>query len=690
MRDFLLEIGTEEMPARLLSSILEDLREKAQELLREARLSYREIKTFGTPRRLVLLVKGLAEKQERLVREVKGPARRVAFDEEGKPTKAALGFARSQGVKVEDLVVRLVGDTEYVYAVKEEEGRPTPEVLRELCPRLITSLSFPRSMRWGDKKISFIRPIRWLLALYGEEVIPFELDGLKAGNVTRGHRFLSSAPVTVPSPEAYFQLMAENFVVVDPEERKKLILSQLEELAAREGGKVEADPELLEEVANLVEYATAFCGSFSPEFLRLPEAVLVTTMKEHQRYFPLRDKEGKLLPRFLAVHSSSPAHTEGIRKGNERVLKARLADASFFYREDLARPLADRVEGLKRVVYLEDLGTLYDKTLRLQELVAYLGNELGVDDATRKILARAAYLAKADLLTHMVYEFPELQGVMGREYALASGEDPAVAEALYEQYLPRFAGDALPQTMPGRILGLADKVDNLVGCFGLGLIPTGSQDPYALRRQALGIIHIITSASLSLSLSRLWEKAYQAYRGRLRLGLEEVLGSLRDFFAQRLRALWGEKIRAEVIEAVLAVGFDDLNRAFLKTQALAAFCQDPAFPLLHTAYLRAVNILKGNLPEEKPDPSLFVHPAEQELYDTLVGLEEEVAPDLKRGDYFAVLQKLTRLHDPVARFFDGVLVMDENPALRANRLALLAWIVRLVREVGDISCIPVT
>ncbi|MGO0123047.1 glycine--tRNA ligase subunit beta [Desulfothermobacter acidiphilus] len=688
MPDFLLEIGTEEIPARLLRSALTELQTKAGEWLSSLRLTYRRVQTYGTPRRLVLLVQELAERQEELVQEVKGPACAVAFDAEGKPTKAALGFARSQGVRVEDLVVRPVGETDYVFAVRVEEGRPTLEVLRDFGPRLITSLSFPRSMRWGDKKIAFIRPIRWLLALYGEQVVPLEIDGLRADRLTRGHRFLSSGELVVATPDAYFGLLREHYVVLDPEERKKSILSQLEKLAEQEGGETQADPELLEEVANLVEYATAFCGSFDPVFLQLPEAVLVTTMREHQRYFPLRDRQGKLLPRFLAVHSSSPGSTDSIKKGNERVLKARLADAAFFYREDQARPLADRVEGLKRVGFMEGLGTLYDKTLRLRELAAYLAQELGVDEGTARLLDRAAYLAKADLLTHMVYEFPELQGIMGREYALASGEDPVVAEAIYEQYLPRFAGDELPHTQAGRILSLADKTDNLVGCFGLGLIPTGSQDPYALRRQALGVIRTIISAPLSLSLERLWERAYRAYGGKLPRSLDEVLNSLRDFFAQRLRVLWGEKIRAEVIEAVLAVGFDDLDRACRRVQALAAFCSDPAFPLLHTAYQRAVNILKGDLSQEKPDPSLFIHSVEQELYDTLATLEEEVQRMVAQGDYFAALQQLSRLHQPLDCFFVGVLVMDENPAIRANRLALLAWVVRLVRLIGDISCIP--
>ncbi|MEW6171752.1 MAG: glycine--tRNA ligase subunit beta [Bacillota bacterium] len=690
MNDFLLEIGTEEIPARFLPGALAELSEKAAAIFSDARLGFGAMETYGTPRRLVLFVKNVPEKQEPLLQEVKGPARQAAFDASGKPTKAAAGFARSQGVDVAELVVRKAGKAEYVFAVKQEKGKPAKEVLADLCPRLIAGLNFPKPMRWGDSELRFIRPIRWLTALYGNAVVDFTIDGLASGRESRGHRFLAAGPVTIEETGEYFSRMAESFVMADPAERRRIVKAQTEVLAAGEKGLVPADDELLDEVVNLVEYPTAFCGGFPEEYLGIPEAVLVTAMRAHQRYFPVYGADGRLLPRFIAVHNSAPEHTATIRAGNEAVLRARLADAAFFYREDLATPLAGRIQGLKKVVYREELGTLYDKTLRLGMLVKYLGTALEISPEDMDAVSRAAHLSKGDLLTNMVYEFPELQGVMGREYALRDGEPEAVAEALYEQYLPRFAGDALPQTVSGRLLSVADKVDNLVGCFGLGLIPTGSQDPYALRRQALGLCHIILDGALHLSLSDMILQACREYGGhRLKRDTGEILDELMEFFRQRLRGLFSERgILPEVTEAVLSAGFDDVETAWRRAQAVTDFRDGPLFGDLHTAYTRAAN-LSRQAPEREPDTACFVDPAEGRLYQAVLRLREETAADVKNHFYGRVLEKLSTLREPVDLFFDAVLVMDEDPRLRENRLALLRAVAGLVRRVADLSKIPV-
>lgn len=689
VQDFLLEIGTEEIPARFLPSTLAELREKAVSLLNEARLPHGPVRSYGTPRRLVLLVEQVASKQETAVEEIKGPPLSAAYDASGQPTKAALGFARSQGVPVEKLVVRQVGKTAYLFAVKEKPGREATVVLAELCPRLIRSLSFQKPMRWGDKELRFVRPIRWLVALYGDTVVAFSLDGLESGRVSQGHRFLSAGPVCIANPAEYFPRLEAARVIVDPAVRQRLISEQIERLAAAEGGVVPPDAELLEEVVNLVEHPTAFCGTFPEKYLELPRAVLVTVMREHQRFFPVCDRDGRLLPRFIAVHNSAPEHTAIIRRGNEQVLRARLADAAFFYREDLATPLADRIEGLKKVVYQEELGTLYDKTERLCALVAHLAGAAGLGHDDRAALFRAAYLAKADLLTNMVYEFPELQGVMGQEYARKNGEPEAVAVALYEQYLPRFAGDSLPETLPGRLLSIADKLDNLVGCFGLGLIPTGSQDPYALRRQALGICQIIIAGKLHLSFRAMVDLAYQEYGGKLKNEPAQVFAELAEFFKQRLRGIFGERgIAPEVTEAVLSVGIDDLYAAYLRAAALHEFRRDRRFSDLYTAYTRAAN-LPRTAPAREPDPAHFTDPAERELYAAVQALREKIKPKLATHNYRSALEELCALRPPVDIFFDAVLVMDENPVLRENRLALLRAVADLVRGIADLAKISI-
>ncbi|MGQ9712728.1 MAG: glycine--tRNA ligase subunit beta [Desulfotomaculales bacterium] len=684
-KDFLLEIGTEEIPARYLPGALEELAAVAEQLLAEVRLLFEDIRTYGTPRRLALRVFGLAARQTPLILEVKGPPCKAAFDAEGRPTRAAEGFARNQGVRVEDLVVRKVGDTDYVFAVKEEPGRATTEMLQELGPRIITSLSFPKFMRWGDYDLKFIRPIRWLVALYGEDVVSFALAGVRADRYTYGHRFLRSGPHALTEPGTYVDTLRAAFVLVNPAERRSEVWRQVQEAAQAAGGTVLPDEELLDEVANLLEYPTAFCGRFPAAYLELPPPVLVTPMREHQRFFPVYGADGKLLPLFIGVHNGTAEHIDTIRAGNEKVLRARLADARFFYEEDLKEPLAAKAEKLKKIVFLEELGSLYDKTERLEALASYLAGVLALDPADAQRAARAARLCKADLVTSMVYEFPELEGVMGREYALRGGEDPLVAQAIYEHYLPRGAGDELPATAAGRVLSLAEKADNLVGCFGLGIVPTGSQDPYALRRHALGMCRLLLEADIFLQTPDLFRRAYGLYGGRLKLGEEEVVSRLGEFVAQRLRGLFVERgLAADVVEAVLAAGAGDVRDAWERGRALAVFRTTPAFEDVHTAFTRAHNLAK-NAPDGEVDPALFEDPAESELLNVYREVAARVKPLLAARRYAEALPLMAALRRPVDRFFDAVLVMSEDRALRHNRLSQLRQVAGLVKKVADFS-----
>ncbi|TEB15387.1 Glycine--tRNA ligase beta subunit [Pelotomaculum sp. FP] len=690
-QDYLLEIGVEEMPARFLESALAELKDNAAALFQEQRLSYKRLAAYGTPRRITLYVEGLAIHQQSLEMEVKGPAVKVAYKSDGSPTRAAEGFARSQGVAVGDLLKKPVGHVEYVFAVKREPGRPALDVLPQAGVSLISGLHFPKPMRWGDLDVRFARPIRWIVSLFGPDIVEFEFAGLKAGRTTRGHRFLTREAVTLVSPQEYFEKMRSNYVLVDPAERKQAIWQQVQEQARAAGGRVEEDEELLSEVNNLVEYPTALVGEFSREYLGLPREVLVTPMREHQRYFPVLGPDGALLPKFIAVRNGKSEHLDIVRAGNEKVLRARLADANFFYQEDLKTALADKVPALKKVVFQETLGTIYDKVVRFGELAGALAVAMGAEEKELKDTLRAAYLAKADLVTNMVFEFTELQGIMGREYAERSGEEQSVATAIYEHYLPRFAGDQLPATLPGKILSIADKIDNIVGCFAIGIQPSGSQDPYALRRQALGISHILLEGDFALSLEKLVETAYRGYEGkvRLKLGLTDVKEEVAEFFKQRLRGIFSDKgYSYDTIEAVLAAGFDNFSDTLLRLQALHSFRQNQAFGNLLTAFIRANNLSK-NAGTRAIDPSLLEDASEKGLYESLLDIKQKVYDAQMKQDYQAVLAAIATMQEPLESFFNSVMVMVEDEKVRANRLALLAGLAALVKQVADLGKIVI-
>lgn len=684
----LLEIGLEELPAGFIDAALEQMRTKAEADLSRLRLSHDGIDTYGTPRRLAVLVRGVSKRQDDLVKEMKGPSKSVAFAEDGTPTRAAEGFARGQGVDVGALEVRDTEQGPYVYAVTREEGLSATDVLTGWLPGFVSGLQFPKSMRWGEGTLRFARPVRWLVALFGAKVLPFELGGVTAGRSSVGHRFLVPQAVELREADEYVERMRESRVLVDGEERRALVGRLVDDAAEAAGGRVVDDGSLVAEVAHLIEYPAAVVGAFDDEYLALPDDVLITPMREHQRYFPVANETGKLLPRFVAVSNGPRPDEDLVRRGYEKVLTARLDDARFFYDEDRKQSLRDKIKSLQDVVFQQRLGTLYDKTERIRHLAATLGAELRVDEEQLRAAREGARLAKADLVTLMVQEFPELQGVMGREYAKSSGEDAAVAEVIYEHYLPRYAGDRLPQTDAGRIVSIADKVDTIVGCFGVGLIPTGSQDPYALRRQALGVVRTILDAGLPLHMGTLFEHAYDGFSVNLD-DREQTLAQVQEFFLQRVRGvLLEEGIRHDVADAVLAADGNRLASVAARAQALQRFSEHAEFDALLTAYERVAN-LAGHARDDRVDSSLFEEDAEAALYDAVKADADRLPGLLKDGRYEDALRLLAGLRPAVDTLFADVMVMAEDEAIRYNRLALLKETLALFDAVARFDLVVV-
>lgn len=679
-KDLLLEIGTEEVPAHAMPGILKQLKENAEKALTELRLEYDSVRTLGTPRRTALLVSGLAERQPDVESERRGPSIALAFDADGNPSKAAQGFARGQKIDPKDLVQK----DGYVYAVVHEAGKGTEEILGTLLPDLVNGLNFPNNMRWGDLDYKFIRPLRWLVALYDEKVIEFTVADIKSGRNSRGHRFLGSEDFAFSKAAAYEQECEAQFVIVDQEKRRQLILAQIEEVAKANGGKAEINEDLLEEVIYLVEYPTALCGKFEDKYLKLPPEAVITPMRDHQRYFPVKTADGKLLPLFITIRNGGKEYLETVQHGNERVLRARLADAQFFFDEDRKKSLEQHREKLKTVVFQEGLGTVYDKTERLVQLAEQVAEMLQVSAGEKEKAVRAAKLSKADLVTGMVCEFTELQGIMGREYALLDGEAAEVAQAVDEHYKPRFAGDSEPQTTTGRIISIVDKVDNLVATFSRGLIPTGSQDPFALRRQALGLVNLLITAKAHVSLSAL------AAADMKLLGIDDtekqagLQNSLADFIRLRLKNVLGEAaIRYDVVDAVLA-DVDDVYTTYQRAQALAKAMEQDMTKAIQ-AFCRVGNLAKKTA-GGTVDEQLFADDAERELYKAYTAAAAAVKKQIEaEQDYSAVISSLAELADPINKFFDSVLVMDKDEKIKDNRLALLKSIDTLIAQAADFS-----
>lgn len=686
-KDLVFEIGTEEMPAAAVDIGIKQLKESALKLLDENRLTFKKIETMGTPRRLVLLVSKLDEAQSELVREVKGPAMKVAYDQKGEPTAAATGFARGQGVNVKELVAKKVSQGEYVYAVVKEKGLPAPKVLEKLLSRLLLTVNFPKTMRWNNGEVQFVRPIRWILAVFGNTTIEFALGRLKSGNLTMGHRFLAANPIKVKSSEDYPQAMRTGKVLVDHTKRADQIRKQAEKIANDVGGQVVINPHTFDEVVQLVEYPHVISGSFSKDYIKLPRDVLVTSMESHQRYFPIENKQGKLLPYFIVVHNGDHKHKELIQRGHERVLRARLADAKFFFEEDQKESLDKKVEKLKGVVFQEKLGTVFAKTQRVEELVTATGKQLLVKKDVLDNARKAAYLSKADLVTEMVAEFPTLQGVMGREYALLSGENKNVAQAVNEHYLPRSAGDSLPRSPEGKILSIADKIDTITGCFSAGLLPTGSEDPYALRRQAQGIINIILESRFDFDLTLIITRSMDLYtKAGLKLRPRgTTYPELHSFFKARLRGHFlNEGFRHDVIDSVLAGGISYPSDILDRIEVITKLRETSEMEDTIVPFTRCNNLAQMELDTE-PNKSLFQQQEEKQLLDSIHEADSSVTEAVAKKDYATAIQILSSLRPAVDAFFDEVLVMVEDDRIKKNRLMLLNQCVELFLKVADFS-----
>ena len=681
MANLLYEIGTEEMPAQYMPGILKEYQELAGKKLAEARIPFSTVKVYGTPRRMAFLAEGVAEKQEDSNVESKGPSLKIAFDKDGNATRAAQGFARGQGVDVKDLVQK----DGYVYAVKHLAGKKTEELLPAILDDILHSLNFPKTMRWADYDFGFVRPFRWMVALLDDKVIPVEANDVKSGREARGHRFLSNHLITIPDAAAYEKTMEDNFVMVDVDKRRETIRKQIEDLAVAEGGKAAISPDLLEEVTFLVEYPTALCGHIDDKYLRLPDCAIITPMRDHQRYFPMFDKDGKLMPKFITVRNGGKEHLDIVTHGNERLLRARLDDAVFFFDNDRKKSLAQHREGLHEVAFQHGLGNMYDKTERLQKLCDELLKATGLE-ADAKAVERAALLSKADLVTGMVTEFTELQGTMGKEYALLDNEGEKVAQAIGEQYMPRFAGDELPQSNEGRILAVADKLDNIVATFSRGMAPTGSQDPYALRRQALGILNIVADGDVHFPLRDVLAETLK----NLPVEVENearLLDEVADFFAQRAKNMLLDKgVRYDVVDAVLAApGLDDLADIFVRADALSAYLETEKAADSIQAFTRVENISKNNVVEAPVDAALFQDAAEKALYEAVKKVAAASAPLAADRKYADLLAANDELAAPVNAFFDAVMVMDKEEKVKNNRLALLNQVKKQVNQVADLS-----
>lgn len=680
-KDLLFEIGAEEIPAGFMPNILGQLKQLAETKLNDAHLPFESIATYGTPRRLALIVKGLADTSPEISERHKGPSASIAYDADGNPTKAAIGFARGKGLDVADLVV----EDGYIYAETKTAGVPAKDIVTDMLPQLITGLNFPKSMHWGNLDAKFVRPVRWLVALLDEDVIPVEFATVKSGNVTRGHRFLGADEITIKNAASYVDTLKENFVMVDQDARRELISKQLHDIAASKNASIVWDDDLLEEINYLVEWPTALCGGFEESYLALPDAAIITPMKDHQRYFPLVDQDGKLLPMFLTVRNGSDHSIEVVQAGNERVLRARLDDAKFFFNEDRKKPLIDRQDGLTKIVFQEGLGNLADKTERLLTLGRVFSEECELHEDARVVLERATELAKTDLTTGMVTEFTELQGVMGKEYALLDGESPEVAEAIFEQYLPRFAGDVLPQTEAGKVLSIIDKIDNIVATFSRGLIPTGSQDPYALRRQTIGILNILLNSEWNISLRPIIVESMN-FLNVPTDKQDELLGQVEEFITLRLKNIFLDReVPHHVIDLLLSNNELSVADAEGLVKALLANRIDENVELVQ-AFTRMYNLVK-DVTYTSVDESLLKEEAERALYEMATKASEASIDAWDKNDYDAVVAVPATLVPAINTFFEDVMVMDKDEAIKANRLQLVRLAYSVMAIIGDISAL---
>ncbi len=686
-RELLFEIGAEEIPAGFLARALDELKTLAEARFLAARLTHGELRTLGTPRRIALVVDGLSDRQPDVEELVLGPPKRVAFDAAGKPTKAGEAFAAKNGVAVDKLEISATDKGEYIAARRQEKGRATHELLPAMLGEILRAIPWKKSMRWGANDETFARPVHWIVALYGGERVPVTFAGVESANRTRGHRFMSPAEIEVTGAADWQDKLKLAFVIADGRTRRTMIEAELARLAKESGAAVRPDAALLDEVTNLVEYPVGVCGSFDEGFLEIPPEVIVSAMRAHQRYFAMESAGGKLANRFCTIAGTVTRDVSRVRAGNERVLRARLSDAQFFFAEDRKVALADRAKKLDGVVFQAKLGSIGEKVTRLGKVAAGLADLLGAQAKLDPAhIARAATLCKADLVSHMVGEFPDLQGVMGRAYALLQGEEPAVANAILEHYLPKGAGAEVPASDLGAVLAIADRIDTIVGCFGVGLVPSGSADPYALRRAAIGIVAIIMQRGWKLSLREVVRLSLLAYGDKLpAMGTQKLDEAVRDFVKTRLRGviLDARKLPGDVVDAVLEAGADDVIDADKRAVALGRMRARADFEPLGVAFKRVANILKGAGATSAPDPVVFVADAEKGLWTAYENVHARVEDKAAAADYDGALADLATLKTPVDQFFDGVMVMDKDEKLKQNRLSLLGTVNALFLRIAD-------
>ncbi|MFZ7110507.1 MAG: glycine--tRNA ligase subunit beta [Desulfatiglandales bacterium] len=685
--ELLFEIGTEEIPADYQNDALREFLRLAETYLRENRIDFGQgLETYGTPRRLVLIGRNIADRQEDTVQEFTGPPKNAAYDQEGNPTKAAIGFAKKQGLSVEELDILPTPRGEYLYVKRRIPGRPTREILSEILPRLLADLPWPKSMRWGSLNFPFVRPVHWILALFGGEVVPFETAGVVSGNHTRGHRFMSPDAVEVKGLQDYLDKIRSKYVIIDPEERAKAVNEATVAAAATVSGTPMEDPELLTNVTNMVEWPSAVCGSFDRALMKLPDPVLITPMKKHQKYFPVRDTEGHLMPYFVAVNNTVARDERMVQKGHERVLTARLADADFFFKEDRKRPLEARLEDLKNVIYQADLGTSYAKVQRFTRLAEYLAGQFAPEKI--KEIRLAAGLCKCDLETELVMEFTSLQGVMGMEYARLDGHPDEVCLAIFEHYLPDRAGGELPTSIIGAVVGMSDRMDTITGCFAVGLEPTGAADPFALRRHALAIIRITEAFGWDISLQDFITESIDVLHEEIAFDRDAVFNKVTEFFRERYKQMMlRSDYTSDLVEAAISVRFDHIKPLRSKIEHLKKFVMESEeFESLVLTVKRVSNILKKQDRAVAVDPALFKETCESALWDAYGALKDDVQKLVEGGNYLDALNLMAGLRKPVDEFFEGVEIFTkEDPRLKDNRVGLLQELSRFFSNLADFS-----
>jgi glycyl-tRNA synthetase beta chain len=699
MDDLLLEIGTEEIPAGYIEPALAALSQNLLKRLTQARIDCGEARIFGTPRRLTVIIEKLAGRQAPLKTEVLGPPARIGLDDRGNPTVAGIKFAEKVGVDIAKMTTRETEKGAYLCAAKTESGRVTKSILKELLPEVIPAIPFPKTMKWGDQTLQFARPIHSILCLLGKQVVPFMLGNIKSGRYTFGHSFVSPGKIKIDATDQYVDMLQNAHVIVDSALRKERISHEITKAAGSLGGHVLPDPELVDIVNHLVEFPAVVAGTFDKKYLELPREILITAMREHQKYFAVIDSTRKLMPGFIAVNNTPARDMALVAKGHERVLRARLEDAQFFYRGDLETPLDHLVEKLKGVLFQASLGSMYAKVLRVQSVVEFIadavtsGNDPKVQAAELKQhVSRAAFLCKADLVSQVVGEFPKLQGVMGRVYATVAKESDSVAVAIEEHYRPTYSGGPLPETTPGAILSIADKMDSICGCFNTGLIPTGASDPYALRRQGIGIVQIMLNNGHSFSLSDVIYKSLSLFDKKDGDHIKETVDDVYTFLSNRIaNLLMEEGFSRDIISAIVSVSVDHIPNVWRRIRALQSLKEKPDFEPLAIAFKRVVNIIKqaqskGIYEDDAVvDRRLFQDSSEESLFRVYQDVEDKISKRLKQGLIEAAFLDMASLRGEVDAFFDGVLVMAEDPVLRRNRLALLGSIAALFARLADFS-----